>query len=313
MLRFHALLSVAASLALVLGAIPSTTPRANAEDRQGQANERGILSKVAASRKANTFITAVVAAGLVDPLTKSKPITVFVPTDEAFSKLPPELLKSLLEPSGIEKLQAILKYHVINGSVKKDDLSKEPRPKTLNGARLTIASNDHGIAVNNATIVEADFLGKNGVVHFIDNVLTPPASSIVTTAEKAGMFKLLLAALRAADLESALAGDGVFTVFAPTDEAFQALGHDTLDNLLKPENRSKLEAILKYHVIPYAIGAREAVAAGDIKSLQGQKVSLSIKDGRVMINQSNVIATDIKAANGIIHVIDQVLVPKPEH
>ena len=313
MFGLHRVLSLAGSVALIVGLSTSVVPRAAAYDRPSQTAERGVLSKVAASRKANTFVTAVVAAGLVEPLTKSKPITVFVPTDEAFAKLPPEVLSSLLEPSGIDKLQAILKYHVVNGSFKKEDLSKEPRPRTLTLARLAIAANDHGIAVNNATVVEADFIAKNGVVHFIDTVLIPPAPDLIVTAEKAGMFKLLLAALKSADLESTFQGEGLFTILAPTDEAFQALGHDTLNNLLKPENRSKLQSILKYHVIPYKLGARDGVAAAEVKTLQGQPVIFSIKDGRLLINESKVVATDIQAANGIIHVIDQVLVPKPEH
>ena len=136
-----------------------------------------------------------------------------------------------------------------------------------------------------------------------------PGGTIVDVAAAAGTFKTLLAAAAAADLAGALSGRGPFTVFAPTDEAFSRLPAGTVDNLLKPENKQKLAEILKYHVIAGRITLAEALEAGESTTLQGGKLSAKFADGRVLIGSATLIQADIAASNGIIHVIDQVLLP----
>jgi uncharacterized surface protein with fasciclin (FAS1) repeats len=135
--------------------------------------------------------------------------------------------------------------------------------------------------------------------------------NIVETAEAAGSFKTLIAAAKAADLVGALTGDGPLTVLAPTDEAFKALG-STVDELLKPENKEKLAGILKYHVIPGAVKAEEVVKLDgkSAKTLNGAEIKITVVDGKVKLNNSaTVTKTDIEASNGIIHVIDAVILP----
>ena len=132
---------------------------------------------------------------------------------------------------------------------------------------------------------------------------------IVDTAVQAGTFKTLAAALGAADLVGALKGDGPFTVFAPTDEAFAKLPKATLESLLRPENKSQLAAILKYHVVSGNISSKQAVAAGSANTLEGSKVRFNIEDGRLRVSGANIVANDVRASNGVIHVIDKVLVP----
>jgi uncharacterized surface protein with fasciclin (FAS1) repeats len=133
---------------------------------------------------------------------------------------------------------------------------------------------------------------------------------IVDTAVEAGTFKTLVAAVTAADLVETLKGEGPFTVFAPTDEAFAKLGDDTLKDLLKPENKAKLVAILTYHVVPGKVMAADVVKVTSAKTVQGQDLKVVVKEGKVHINKANVVATDIPAKNGVIHVIDTVLLPE---
>jgi uncharacterized surface protein with fasciclin (FAS1) repeats len=132
---------------------------------------------------------------------------------------------------------------------------------------------------------------------------------IVETAVSAGSFKTLAAALQAAGLVDTLKGKGPFTVFAPTDEAFAKLPEGTVETLLKPENKAKLTAILTYHVVPGSVKAADVVKLTSAKTVQGQSVMIDAKDG-VKINNANVIKADIETSNGVIHVIDTVLLPK---
>ncbi len=139
---------------------------------------------------------------------------------------------------------------------------------------------------------------------------TKPASQdIVDTAVAAGQFKTLAAALEAADLIGTLKGDGPFTVFAPTDAAFAKLPAGTVESLLKPENREQLVAILTYHVVPGTVKAADVVKLSEAKTVNGQEVSITVADNGVQINDANVIKTDIGASNGVIHVIDTVILP----
>jgi transforming growth factor-beta-induced protein len=133
---------------------------------------------------------------------------------------------------------------------------------------------------------------------------------IVDTAVSAGSFKTLAAALQAADLVDTLKGKGPFTVFAPTDEAFAKLPAGTLESLLKPENKAKLQAILTYHVVAGSVGSTEVVKLKSAKTVNGQSVAIRTANGGVMIDGANVVKADIATSNGVIHVIDSVILPK---
>ena len=134
-------------------------------------------------------------------------------------------------------------------------------------------------------------------------------ADIVDTAVAAGQFNTLAAALKAAGLVDALKGDGPFTVFAPTDEAFAKLPAGTVENLLKPENIDQLKAILTYHVVPGRVFAADVVKLNSAATLNGKKLKINAGKGAVNVNKATVTATDIEAANGVIHVIDTVILP----
>ena len=133
---------------------------------------------------------------------------------------------------------------------------------------------------------------------------------IVDTAVAAGSFGTLAQALQAADLVDTLKGPGPFTVFAPTDEAFAKLPAGTLDDLLKPENKAKLQGILTYHVVPGKVMAADASKLSSAKTVNGKSFSISKSGSGLMVDGANVVKPDIMASNGVIHVIDQVILPK---
>ena len=132
---------------------------------------------------------------------------------------------------------------------------------------------------------------------------------IVETAASAKYFSTLVAAVKAAGLVDTLKGEGPFTVFAPTNEAFAALPEGTVEMLLKPENKDKLVKILTYHVVSGKVMAAD-VKAGKVATVQGDKATIKVEDGKVTIDGANVVKTDIAASNGVIHVIDKVIMPK---
>jgi uncharacterized surface protein with fasciclin (FAS1) repeats len=155
------------------------------------------------------------------------------------------------------------------------------------------------------------------VIHVIDSVILPPSedatletSDIVDTAINDGRFTTLVAAVQAADLVDTLKGEGPFTVFAPTDDAFAALPEGTLDSLLLPENKQQLTDILLYHVVPGKVMAADVVVLTSAPTVLGKDAAVKVEDGKVFLNDNvEIIITDIETSNGVIHVIDSVLLP----
>jgi uncharacterized surface protein with fasciclin (FAS1) repeats len=137
------------------------------------------------------------------------------------------------------------------------------------------------------------------------------SKTIVAVASEAGSFKTLVAAVKAAGLVDVLQGEGPFTVFAPTDEAFAKLPAGTVENLLKPENREQLKAVLTYHVLPGKVMAAD-VKPMHAKTVNGQKVNIQVVDNKVKVDNATVVKTDVLASNGVIHVIDTVILPKAQ-
>lgn len=149
-------------------------------------------------------------------------------------------------------------------------------------------------------------------VFFVLASVSVMASSkdIVDTAVEAGSFKTLAAALQAADLVDTLKGKGPYTVFAPTDAAFAKLPEGTVESLLKPENKQQLVDILTYHVVPGSVTAEQVVGLSEAKTVNGQSVAITVGDDMVKVDGAQVVQTDIMTSNGVIHVIDSVILPK---
>ena len=275
------------------------------------AQPKDIVGTAVSAGSFTTLVKALQAAGLVDALQGDGPFTVFAPTDDAFAELPPEVLASLLKPENKARLASILTYHVVPGRVPASQVVTLRGAKTLNGQQVDIRVSKGIVQVDNATVITADIECSNGIVHVIDQVILPAAETIPTTAVKAGNFNTLVAAVTAAGLAEVLSSDGPFTVFAPTDEAFANLPEGTVETLLKPENKARLVSLLKYHVVPGRVYASDALAVGSANTLAGNAVRIAVKDGAAKVNDASLIATDIDASNGVIHVIDRVLSPPP--
>jgi uncharacterized surface protein with fasciclin (FAS1) repeats len=170
--------------------------------------------------------------------------------------------------------------------------------------------------IGSSTIVATDIEASNGVIHVIDAVMLPESKTILEVANGTGAFKTLAAALQAADLVEVLQGPGPFTVLAPTDEAFAKLPAGTVESLLKPENKDKLRTILLYHVIPGRVYSDTVVTLKGAKTAAGLTAPITVKKGdgkspaTVMVGGSKVVKTDIDASNGVIHVVDAVILPE---
>jgi uncharacterized surface protein with fasciclin (FAS1) repeats len=268
---------------------------------------KDIIDTAVGAGSFKTLAAAIGAAGLVQDLKGKGPFTVFAPTDEAFAKLPKGTLEKLLEPKNKSMLQSILAYHVVSGDVGSAQVVKLSNAATLGGQRVDVRVTDGGVFIDNAKVTTTDIRCSNGVIHVIDTVLMPNTDDVVATAVSAGSFKTLTAAIEAAALVEALKGDGPFTVFAPTDEAFAALPKGTVENLLKPENKAKLASLLKYHVVSGRVFSDVAAKGVTAATLQGHEIKTRTVDGQVFVNDARVVKADIDAKNGVIHVIDRVL------
>lgn len=268
-----------------------------------------ILETAESAGSFKTLVAAVQAAGLDGALAGDGPFTVFAPTDAAFAALPKGTVETLLKPENKKQLASILKYHVVAGEIPATDVVRMTGATTLNGQRMAFETDGKAVMVNGANVSKANIECSNGIIHVIDSVILPTSEDIVATARSAGMFETLLAAAGAAGLVETLQSDGPLTVLAPTDDAFAKLPKGTVENLLKPENKAQLAAILKYHVVPGRVYAMDAVNAGKAATAQGQSVIFSIRDGQLMVDGAKVIATDIDASNGVVHVIDRVILP----
>ncbi|MCA9292511.1 MAG: fasciclin domain-containing protein [Phycisphaerales bacterium] len=269
-----------------------------------------IVETAVAAGQFKTLATALGAADLVDALKGDGPFTVFAPTDEAFAKLPKGTIETLLKPENKALLTSILTYHVVPGRVMANDVVKVDSATTLNGQRVNVSTSGGKVQIDGANVIKTDIAASNGVIHVIDTVIMPETKNIAEVAKAAGSFKTLLTAVEAAGLSETLMGEGPFTVFAPTDEAFAKLPEGTVKSLLEPANRAQLKAILTYHVAPSRVFSDQAIVAGTAASVQGGTLTITSAHGKVRINSATVVKADVDASNGVIHVIDTVLMPQ---
>ncbi|HEY9087001.1 MAG TPA: fasciclin domain-containing protein [Anaerolineaceae bacterium] len=267
-----------------------------------------IVDTVVANPKLKLLAAGVQAAGLVETLKGEGPFTVFAPTDAAFKKLGMPTLQALSKDPA--RLTSILTYHVAAGKYYSPDLAQMVALPSVNGADLLFGMNKGKLTVNNVRFVTTDIIATNGVIHIIDAVLLPPTKDIVETAVANPKLKGLVAAVQIAGLVETLKGEGPFTVFAPVDSAFYKLDRAALEAL--KNNPEELKKILLYHVVSGKVYAGDVVKLTEAETVLGEKVTISVKDGKVYVNDARVITTDIQTTNGVIHLIDTVLLPPTE-
>ena len=255
----------------------------------------------------DSLVSAVVQAELLETLQGSGPFTLFAPTDQAFADAGIDLA-ALNTPEGKAALTDILLYHVIAGEVPSSAVTECLTATTVNGNPVAFTVGD-GVMVNDATVTLADVNTSNGVIHVIDKVLTPSETpnDIPRTAQCTGVHNSLVSSVIQAELLETLQGDGPFTVFAPTDQAFLDAGI-VLADLDTPEGKVALADILLYHVVAGEVPASAVTDCMSAETVNGNPLSFTVGDS-VMVNGATVTATDVATSNGLIHVIDKVLTP----
>ncbi len=268
------------------------------------------------------LVEAVVAAGLTDTLSGAGPFTVFAPNNAAFAALLGEqklTKEQLFANKGL--LTAVLTYHVLPRKVLAADIKEGAQATTVQGQLFTLGLRG-GASITDAqgrkaNIVATDVAASNGVIHVIDKVILPQTKNIVEIAQSLPDFSILVEAVLAAQLQGTLSGTGPFTVFAPTNAAFAALLHElhvTKAQLLA--DKALLTKVLAYHVLAAKVLAKDVTDGLKATTVQGQQFTLNKAGSMLHIldarhRGANVVATDVQAFNGVIHVIDRVLLPKP--
>ena len=287
----------------------------NNDDDPEPGNGNTIVDVARATPVLSTLVTAIETAGLGSTLSGDGPFTVFAPTNAAFDNLPDGVLDDLLANPSI--LEQVLQYHVLNGKVMSGDVTTGSVPTLLSGASIDVVVDGNQITLNGlSNVVGADVDASNGVVHLIDEVLIPPTielpkDNIVEIAQATPSLSSLVAALtRFPDLVTALSSDGTYTVFAPDNDAFTAIlaaiGQTSLDDV--PDG--VLRTILEYHVISSGV-----IMSGDLsdgqtaEAFSGEEITVSIDGSDVFISGAKVATPDVEASNGVVHLMEDVMVP----
>lgn len=306
--RLASIVALAATMMLVMA---TSAFAANAPTER--ATEPNIVEVASSAPQFSTLASLVVSAGLAETLSGEGPFTVLAPTNNAFDRLAPATLQRL--QNNRAELRKVLLYHVIAGEVRAADVVK------LNGKNVTTAD---GVPVlvqvkggkvffkagarQPARVITPDIGASNGVIHGINRVLIPP--TILGVALNEPQFTTLVSLVEAAGLKGALAGKGPLTLLAPTDAAFAKLPKATVDALLA--DRAALRRVLLYHVLPLEAPASAVVKLNgkSVKTVEGQDITIQVRGGNVFVNGSaRVVTTDIGASNGVIHAINEVLIP----
>jgi uncharacterized surface protein with fasciclin (FAS1) repeats len=275
-----------------------------------QAALPGNIVDVAASNgNFTTLVTALQITGLdqaLDGSQSSSRLTVFAPTDAAFNNLPAGALSSLVADP--DALSEVLLYHVTGGGLLASNVLASPTIDMLNGQRTAISLQGGSPFIDGSQIQVTDIVCANGVIHVIDAVLQPATDSLVATAVGAPEAAYLTALLGFTSLIPILE-DGTFTVFAPTNAAFQQIPPSTLRSLVTTTGVPTLESILLVHVVPGRLFADEVIAAGQLTTVGGKVLPVTVQNGAVFVDGAEVIFADVQTANGNIHFIDTVLQP----
>ncbi len=282
------------------------------------AADQDIVAIAAGNSDFSILVAALQKADLVGALQGKGPFTVFAPTNAAFEKLLASLGITAEQLLNHPQLKDVLLYHVVSGQVLSTDLSNGLMAPTLNGENIKVDLTN-GVKINASGVTTADVMATNGVIHIIDTVLVPSTfvlsaepktpATVVDIALSNSDFSMLVSLLQKADLVGALQGKGPFTVFAPTNAAFEKLLSElgiTASDLM---NQPDLAKVLLYHVVSGKVMSTDLSNGLQAPSLNGESLAFDLSAG-VMVNKSSVIAADIEAGNGVVHVIDTVLVPK---
>lgn len=282
------------------------------DDNMAEPSSNTIADIAVANPDFSILVDALTRADLVGAVDdKNAELTVFAPTNDAFIALLSDLGASSLDDIPTETLKNVLLYHVVQGKAMSSGLSSGyiPTLATANGNNLSMyVKVDNGVFLNkNAQVTAADIEADNGVIHVVNKVLLPP--NVVNIAIDNDDFSILVSAVVKAGLVDALSADGPFTVFAPTNAAFEQLFADLGISGIADLTAEQLTPILTYHVVSGNILSGD-LKSGSVETLNNSNDLMVDLSSGVKINSSNVVKADIQGTNGVVHVIDKVLLPQ---
>ncbi|MFK7962034.1 MAG: CIA30 family protein [Phycisphaerales bacterium] len=271
------------------------------------------LGEAATAAGLTAFLDVVGRADIAKDLPTGVPLTIFAPSNEAFAALPKRDVDALLSADGLPTLRRILSHHVSGDVAGPGDLFRRSWVESLAGQRLDVQAGD-ALRVGDATIVAGPVAFNGGTVFVVDQILMPELRTIADLAVETNQLSTLEAALRATDLLGLVGeeNEGPWTVLAPVDSAFAALPAGTLDTLLREPGRQQLAGILGLHVIPGRLRAADLPSVTTVRTLPGRPLAIGFENGRPTIGGAGIVAADIEARNGIVHLIDRVITPAPE-
>lgn len=283
------------------------------DDAEPMPIDNTVVGIVSSSADFSTLKSAVTKADLTATLSGPGPFTVFAPSNKSF--VDSGITSAVLNSLSSAQLKDILLYHTLPAKVMAGQVPEGPNAAVAaaNGDMLYVTKNDNGVFVNGLKVIQADVAASNGVVHVIEKVLMPASGNIVELAQADTTFSFLVAAVVKADLATTLSGAGPFTVFAPTNSAFRAAGFPTIASV-QAADAATLASILTYHVVGARVFSFDLTDGAQPATVNGGKVTIGLSNGATVKGNGNetaakIIATNKLATNGVVHVIDNVLLP----
>lgn len=302
---------LAAGVAALIASCSSSGDKQTVEVQDTASNGQSVASTMASSGRFEVLSSALLNAGVAGDLASEGPFTVFVVSDES---LEPADIEALMDAGGLTELDSLALFHVVPGLFSAEQLADEATITTLTGQRLRLSNWNGMVEVQSfgadeyglqaARVVEADLFCDNGVIHVIDRPLVPSFETLADHLDDAGIFRQLLRGAERAGLLETFTGDQPFTVFAPTDAAFESLDPQAVAALI--EDREALTAILGQHVVPGRIYA-DTLHHQPLETVAGTTIDVTWSRGRAFIGEIELVATDFEATNGVLHVISGVL------
>jgi uncharacterized surface protein with fasciclin (FAS1) repeats len=295
-------LSVVAFTALSVFAVSCS------DDDEATPPAQTITDIVVSDPNFSTLEAAVVKAGLANALATGNPLTVFAPDNAAFAAS--GISEATIASLPVSTVDSILKYHVLAALVTSTSVPASDAVTPLLGINLFASKNANGVFMNGIKVKQADISASNGVIHVIEKVLIPPTQTIAQIAASDTSFSFLVAAVSKVGLLGAISGPGKFTVFAPTNAAFRAAGITDINAV----PLATLETVVKYHVLATNVFASDLINNTTAQTIQGGNLRITLPPAAVKIDGSaspvsNIATANITATNGVIHVIDRVLLP----
>lgn len=274
--------------------------------------DTSVMARVRADPRLTQFLS-LIEVTRQESLLRTENATVFAPTNDAFAKVPPAELERLASPGAADELRSLVRGHVLFKVVPSNQLGAERRLRSISGRRLLVERDQAGaVTVAGARLVQADVTASNGVLHLVDAVLIPPASNLLTMIENDPRLSIFTKLVKSSGRDVTLASNQNFTVFAPTNAAFERLSPGVIDGLLDPDNLNDLRLVVSRHIVSGVMYVESldafATAERGLPALSGEPLKIEVMGGGTLINKTARIESgDAEAKNGVLHITTDML------